>query len=836
MRANHLGIPISSLLITLIFAYTASAQIKIDSNTFGGIEARSIGPATMSGRIMAIDAVNNNPSIVYVGAAGGGVWKSTNGGTTFKSIFDKYTQSIGALTIDQTRPDTVWVGTGESCTRNSSSVGTGVYKTTDGGENWQSIGLEKSERISKIIIDPKNSDTVYVAVVGHLWDANEERGVYKTTDGGKTWQRIHYVDANTGCSDLAIDPQENSTLYACMWQFRRQPWTFSSGGPGSGLYKSTDAGKTWRKINKGLPEGDLGRIAIAVAPSRPNIVYVNVEAKKTALYRSEDMGESWQQINSSANLAARPFYFSHLLVDPKDYKKIYKPGFSLTVSRDGGQSFSGTSGSNHSDHHALWIDPNNTAEMYLGTDGGVYKSMDFGNTWIFMKNLPVSQFYHVTYDLNRPYNVYGGLQDNGSWMGPSQSPNGIENKDWRNLGYGDGFWVFPDPLDKDIVYCEYQGGKMLRHHRSTGEIKTIPPLPKEGEPDYRFNWNAPIALSPNNPNVIYVGAQYLFRSTNKGESWERISEDLTTNNPEKQKQLESGGLTVDNSSAENHCTIFAISESPKDEKVIWAGTDDGNLQITLDGGKTWTNVVKNLPGLPANTWCSGIEASHYDKAVAYAVFDGHQTGDMKTYVYKTTDSGQTWRSISTDAIKGYAHVIREDLVNPNLLFLGTEFGLFITLDGGQQWAQFTGKFPSVAVRDIVIHPRESDILIATHGRGLYIIDDIVPIRKITPQILQSNVAILESRPSIASLPAQVQDFPGDDEFVGSNLREVAYITYYLKDRHVFGDFKIEIYDSDGKLITTLPAGKRRGINRVEWFMRLKPPKTPPAPTLAGGAL
>lgn len=831
---------VSLLIMLVLFAVRAGTlaqtPVKVDANTFGGLSARAIGPAVMSGRIMAIDAVNSNPNTFWVGTASGGVWKSTNGGTTFKPIFDKHTQSIGAIAIDQSKPDTVWVGTGESCTRNSSSVGTGLYKTTDGGENWKLMGLEKSERISKVIIDPKNPNTVYVAVAGHLWDSHEERGVYKTTDGGATWQRVLYVDANTGCSDLAIDPQETNIIYAAMWQFRRQPYTFSSGGPGSGLHKSTDGGKTWKKLTRGLPEGELGRIAIALAPSRPNVIYANVESKKTALYRSDDMGETWTQTNRSFNIAARPFYFSHLVVDPKDHKLVYKPGFTLTVSKDGGQTFTGIGGSTHSDEHAFWINPNNTSHLIMGTDGGIYISYDQGGTWVFLKNLPVSQFYHVAYDMERPYNVYGGLQDNGSWMGPSSSPGGIQNKSWKNVGFGDGFYTFPDPKDKNIVYCEFQGGRMLRHHLDTGELKYIVPLEREGDPKYRFNWNTPILISKRNPNTIYIGSQFLFRSNNKGESWEKISGDLTTNNPEKQKQEESGGITVDNSTAENHCTIFTISESPLDEKVIWAGTDDGNLQITVDGGKNWTNVVSNIPGLPANTWCSGVEASNHDRATAYAVFDGHQTGDMKVYVYKTSDFGKTWKSLASDAIQGYAHVIREDLVKPDLLYLGTEFGLFISIDGGKQWGQFKGNLPNVAVRDIAIHTREHDLILATHGRGIYIVDDITPLRQFNDRVLASNVHVFEPRTTAVRFPQIVQDFPGDEEFVGSNPSEVAYITYYLKERHLIGDFKVEIYNSEGKLMATLPGSKRKGINRVEWYMRLKPPKVAPAPTLAGGAL
>ncbi|MFQ5708476.1 MAG: WD40/YVTN/BNR-like repeat-containing protein [bacterium] len=816
---------------------TPNDQIKIDSNTFGAIEARAIGPAVMGGRIAALTAVNRDSRIIYVGSAGGGVWKSTTGGTTFKPVFDKYTQSIGAIAIDQSHPDTVWVGTGESWVRNSVSVGTGIFKTTDGGENWKHMGLEDSEHISRILVHPRNSEIVYVAALGHLWNANEERGVYKTTDGGKKWERILFVDGNTGCADLAMDPQEPNILYAAMWQVRRLPYFFTSGGPGSGLYKSTDGGKTWEKLSRGLPRGELGRIGIAVAPSRPSIVYAVVEAKKNALYRSADLGESWKKLDSSFNVAVRPFYFAQVVVDPKDYKRLYKPGLSLGISSDGGQSFTspfsgGFGGAVHSDNHALWIDPNNTFHLLLGTDGGIYVSYDKGNTWRFLNNLPVSQFYHVSYDMAEPYHVYGGLQDNGSWVGPSQSPNGIENADWLNVGGGDGFHTFPDPDDQDIIYCEYQGGNILRYHKSTGETKEIKPFPNEGEPKYRFNWNTPMAISPNNPKRMYIGAQFLFRTVDKGESWQRISDDLTTNDPKKQRQEESGGLSIDNSTAENHCTIFTISESPLDEQVIWVGTDDGNVQVTTDGGKSWRNVVGNIAGLPGNTWCSTIEASHYDRATAYATFDGHRTGDKKVYVYKTIDLGKTWQAIATGDIKGYAHVIREDLVNSNLLFLGTEFGLYVSLDGGAQWARFTGKLPKVSVREIAIHPRESDVILATHGRGIFIIDDITPLRQITQEVLASDVHVFDLRPIPVKIPVGKQQFPGNGDFVGRNPAEVATITYYLKKRHVFGDLKIEVYDPDGKLIKTLPGGKRRGINRVRWFMRLKPPKVPPAPTLA----
>lgn len=829
---------IVSFVIAAVLASGAAAQttIKLDSNSFGAIEARHIGPGTTSGRIAAIDGVNSDPRIIYVGSAGGGVWKSINAGTTFKPIFDKYTQAIGAVTVDQAHPDTIWVGTGESWTRNSVSVGTGVYKSTDAGDSWKFMGLEDSERIARIVVDPKNSDVVYVAATGHLWNSNDQRGLYKTIDGGKTWQRVLFIDKDTGCSDVAVDPQESGIVYAGMWQFRRSPYFFTSGGPGSGMHKSTDGGKTWKRLAKGLPDGELGRIAIAIAPTRPNVVYAIVEAKKSALYRSEDLGETWTKMSSSPSVTGRPFYFARILVDPKDYNRLYKPDFNVGVSTDGGQSFTQRGGRAHGDYHTIWVNPQDTYQLYVGTDGGVYQSNDKANTFKFCGGLPVGQFYHVSFDMEQPYNVYGGLQDNGSWMGPSQSPGGVENKDWRNVGFGDGFHVWSDALDRDIVYSEFQGGNVLRFHKSTGEVKWIKPLPKQGEPKYRFNWNTALALSPTNKKAMYIGGQFLFRSMDRGESWERISNDLTTNDPQKQKQDESGGLSLDNSNAENHCTIVAIAESPLDEKTIWAGTDDGNLQITRDGGKGWNNVAANIQGLPKNTWCTSVEPSRFDRGTAYVTFDGHQTGDMKVYIFKTTDFGMTWKSLATDTIKGYAHVIRQDRVNRDLLFAGTEFGLFLSIDGGTEWAQFTGNVPPVAVRDIAIHPRDNDLILATHGRGILIIDDITPLRQLSPKILESTATILDARPTPITNPVGSQDFPGDGDFVGANPPESATITYYLKDRHVFGDMKIEVYNAEGKLMATLPAGKRKGINRVQWFMRQKPPKVPPSPNLAGPAL
>src|SRR5215468_9252557 len=823
---------LSATSVALVFCLSITAlaqQTQIDSDTFGGYEARAIGPAVMGGRVADIDAVIEKRLTIYVGSAGGGLWKSNDAGNTFKPVFDKQPSlSIGAVKVDPNDPKTIWVGTGESWTRNSVSIGTGLYRSKDGGDTWQRMGLENSERIARIVINPKDSNNVFVCVPGHLWNSHPDRGVFKTVDGGKTWNKVLYIDDNTGCADLAMDPENPQILYAGTWQFRRKPYTFASGGPTSGFYKTNDGGAHWRQLTNGLPSGTLGRIAVAVAPSKHNVVYALVEAKRTALYRSDDSGGTWSEKNSDFNMVGRPFYFARIVVDPSNPDCVYKPGFGLTVSDDGGKSFAGASvgpgGGPHGDIHAVWVNPKNTDELLVATDGGVYQSEDRGAHWRYLSVLPISQFYHITYDMAQPFNVYGGLQDNGTWMGPSHYPGGIHNRDWHNIGYGDGMWVQVDPKDQDIVYVEYQGAKISRFRKSILERKDIRPLPRPGEPDFRFNWNSPIHIGPS--GALYLGGQFLFRSTNQGDSWDRISPDLTTGNPEWLKQEESGGVTIDNSDAEKYETIFAISESAKDPKTIWVGTDDGNVQLTRDGGKTWTNLVKNIPGLPANAWVSGIEASHFDPAMAYASFDNHMTGDMKPYVYKTADYGKSWQQLSGEGISGYAHVVREDLVNRNLLFVGTELGLFLSLDGGAHWTQFTGNVPNVAVRDVVVHPRDGDLLIATHGRGVYVLDDLTPIRKMTPEVLESDAAFLDARPSIVAIPTGEQRFDADSDFNGRALEESAHIIYYQKKRHIIGDLKFEIYNQKGELVSTLAGNKRKGLNRLEWPMRLKPPRVP----------
>jgi photosystem II stability/assembly factor-like uncharacterized protein len=822
-----------------------------DSETISGLGARNIGSAAMSGRISAVDGVWEGQRLtVYVGSASGGVWKSLNGGTTYKPVFDKEAvQSIGAITIDPKNPKTVWVGTGESWMRNSVSVGGGVYRSDDGGNNWTNLGLKDSEHIAKILVDPNDSSTVYVCATGKLWSDSDERGVYRTSDGGKTWLKVlKGANPSTGCSMMSMDKSNPKILYAGMWDFRRQGWTFRSGGEGekafsaSGLFKSTDGGSTWTELDEksasGLPAKPWGRIAVSVAPSNPKVVYAMVEAvaPKNGLYRSDDGGQTWSALDRSQNMIWRPFYFANLIVDPKDENKLFKAGGSLIFSNDGGKSFSNVAGGAHGDFHDIWIDPNDSSHVITGDDGGLWYSYDGANKWWKAENLPVSQFYHVSVDMETPYRVYGGLQDNSSWVGDSQYPGGITNSRWENMYGGDGFWMFSDPTDPAYLYAESQGGYIGRINRRTHEVRAIQPLPGYKEGKLRYNWNTPIQVSAN--GTVYIGSQFLFRSNDKGQTWDRISPDLTTNDPSKQKQEESGGVGVDNSSAEMHTTIYAISASPKDRNLIWVGTDDGNVQITRDGGKTWSNVVGNIKDLPKNAWVSSIDAGHFDEGTAYATFDLHTFGNMSPYVYKTIDYGKTWTPIITanSNVRGYAHVVKEDLVNKDLLFVGTEMGLWISVDGGRQWAQYKGsEFPNVAVRDLAIHPRDNDLVIATHGRGIWIIDNISPLRALSQEVLSKDIAFLQADPAVQKIQAFGGWVNGDAAFVGDNSPDEAVITYYQKKRHIFGDLKIEVLDSNGQLVGTIPASKRRGLNRVRWSMRLPAPKVPPAASLAGGA-
>jgi photosystem II stability/assembly factor-like uncharacterized protein len=830
------------LLTLIIAAGPAFSQNPIPlkgEEIFGSLKARQIGPAIMSGRISDIEGHPTDAKIVYIGTAGGGVWQSTNAGVTYNSIFDKHAQSIGAIKVDPNNPDKViWVGTGETWTRNSVSLGDGIYKTTDGGQNWKNMGLEKSERISNIIVHPSNSEIVYVGVLGALWGDSEERGVYKTTNGGMTWEKIFYLNAGTGCSELVMDPVNPDIMYAAFWEFRRTAYSFNSGGNHSALYKSTDGGKSWNKIHNGFPGGKLGRIALAVAPSDPSRLYAVLETEKDGdkgLYRSDDAGKSWTRTSGDFELVVRPFYFSRIVVDPKNPDILMKAGLYGSISKDGGKTFRSINGGMHPDFHDFWFDPNNSNVIYVGTDGGVYRSWDGGNVWEMVKNLPVSQFYHVSFDNQTPYKVYGGLQDNGSWTGPSQKPGGVENRDWITVGYGDGFRVYPHPTDPNIVYSEMQGAENIwRVDVAKSQIKTIKPYPVAGDPKLRFNWNPPLTTSLHYSDRIYVGSQFVHVSDDRGETWRKMSPDLTTNDSTKQNQEESGGLSADNSGAENHCTVFTINESPLDKNVIWVGTDDGNVQVTTDGGLSWTNVTSNIKGIPKNTWAYYIEPGHFDKNTAYVVFDGHTQNDGKTYLMKTKDGGKTWISVVNDQVKGFARSFKEDQKNPNLLFLGTEFGLYVTVDGGQNWVKFENNMPLVAVHYLALHPREDALIMATHGRGIIIIDDISPLRYISGSILESELEFIPSKPAVMFEKSSFGSYSGPGEFVGPNPSGAAKISYFMGKRHTIGKMTMEVINEKGEKVADLSPGKARGINTVEWNYTLKPPKVAKGKTFTFG--
>ena len=829
---------IALLCISLSLFSQEKKEIKLE-NYFGDLSARQIGPAVMSGRISDMENHPTDPMIIYAGSAGGGVWKSNDAGTTFYPIFDDHAQSIGAVELDPNDPDnTIYVGTGEPWPRNSVSIGDGLYKSNDGGNNWKKIGLENSERIANIIVNPENSNEIYVAVLGALWSDSNERGVYKSNDGGETWENILFLNNSTGCADLAMDPSNPKILYASMWEFRRTAWSFNSGGDNSALYKSTDGGENWNKIHNGFPEGKLGRLAIGVSKSNPNTLYTVIESEKNedkGLYKSTDGGENWEQKNNDFGITVRPFYFSRIVVDPKDEDIVVKAGLYGSISKDGGETFENL-GNMHADIHDMVFDINNSDIMYVGTDGGVYRSWNKGVTMEIVENLPLSQFYHISVDNEEPYNIYGGLQDNGSWYGPSFAAGGISAKHWNAVGQGDGFRVLRHPT-KNIIYSEMQGAENVwRYDVDNNLVKTIQPLPVDGYEEYRFNWNTPIETSKNNSDRLYIGSQYVHRSNDTGNTWEIISPDLTTNDPTKQNQEDSGGLSMDNSGAENHTTIFTITESPLNENIIWAGTDDGNIQVTKNGGKSWKNVIGNVSGVPKNTWVYHIEASVHDENTAYVVFDGHTSGDMKAYAYKTNDLGKTWTNIiPNDDVIGFTRNIQEDYENPNLLFLGTELGLYITINGGDRWSKFTKNVPPVAVHYIELQSQTNDLVMGTHGRGVIIIDDISPLREINEDNLSDKLYFFErDQFEIQEFGGFSDSFGRETQFFGANPSLSCEIQYLLPKRHTFGKMTMEIQDMDGNKITTLNPGKSKGINTVNWSYNMRTPKIAKAKTLSFG--
>ena len=764
----------------------------IDPDRLAGMKARSIGPATMSGRVVAVAAVESDPEIIYVGGAISGVWKSTDGGLTFEPIFDDQpVASIGAIAVFQPNPAIVWVGTGEGNPRNSASVGNGVYRSLDAGRTWQHLGLDKTERIRRIVLHPTNPDVAWVAAEGQEWGENPERGIYKTTDGGRSWKRILYVDERSGGSELVIDPANPNKLFATLWDYRRWPWFFRSGGPGSGLYVTYDGGDTWKRLaeDDGLPKGNLGRIGVAIAPSEPRIVYALIEAEpNNAVVRSEDGGRSWQTANTEHSTSERPFYYADIRVDPQWPNRVYSLTARMRVSDDSAKTFRqlGHSRDIHGDYHALWIDPRDGRYMIAGEDGGVGISHDRGDTWQFAADLPFGQYYHVAVDMDVPYNVYGGLQDNGSWRGPSTSweIGGIRNSAWQTVGGGDGFVTLPDPSDSQRGYSESQGGEIGRFDLRSHQRKRIRPAELSADPAkrLRFNWNAAIAQDPYDPATIYMGSQYVLKSTDRGDSWTPISPDLTTNNPDWQHQDRSGGLTIDASGAENYCAILAIAPSKVERGVIWVGTDDGRVHVTRDGGKTWTSVEANVHGVPAHTWVPQIRASTYRGGTAFVVFDDHRRSNWTPYVYRTDDYGKTWKSLAAGNLWGWALAIEQDPVDPDLLFLGTEFGLYASFDGGGRWLRWKHGLPTASVMDLVIHPRDFDLVVGTHGRSLYILDDITPLRQMSAATLQEPLHVYQGMPGLEhhQTGGPGGGFGGGSgEFHGENRPYGALITYSL---------------------------------------------------------
>ncbi len=872
---------LAAAALVLILGGTFSAQnapAVDDQALIRHLKWRNIGPANMVGRISDFEALDEDFSHVLVASASGGVFKSINAGTTWTPIFDDYASaSIGDVAVFQKNPDIIWVGTGEECVRNSIAWGDGVYKSSDGGKSFARMGLETTQSIGRVLTHPTDPDLVYVAASGHAWGYTGDRGLFKTVDGGKTWIKLAGGlpnDGKTGAIDLVMDPQDPNVLYVSFWQRLRQPWRFDSGGPNGGIFKTTDGGATWAKLSNGLPGGELGRIGLAVSRSNPKVLmavvehgfqpqavtgadrkpnpdYEDMSKLGTGIYRSEDAGASWTFQNRMNN---RPFYYSHIYINPLEDKWVYYLATNMSFSSDGGKTWS-TVGGLHPDFHAMWLDPTNKNRAYVGQDGGASLTHDNGKTWIFYDNLCFAQFYAVSADMRDPYFVYGGLQDNGTWGAPSMHREGMILTDfWFNVGGGDGFHTQNDPTDWRTLYGESQGGAVQRVNVETRESRSIrpsamtianykayfpdpPAQPAAGQRGaqpaqpqakpqtaarggavdpqtaaqfqgggrggvFRFNWSTPIVLSPHNPRTVYLGGNHLFRSLDRGDHWMIISPDLTNNDKSKYAPAKpTGGMTPDVTGAETYGTIITVSESPLTPGLIWVGTDDGNVQLTRDGGVTWANVRTAIKGVPAGLWCSRVEASRFDEGTCYVAFDGHRSDDFHVYAFKTTDYGKTWAAITAGIPDGQpVYVIREDLKAKNLLFLGTEFGAYFSRNGGQSWSPLRLNLPTVAVHDLLIHPRDNDLIAATHGRGIWILDDITGLRAATDAVLAQEAALFEAgKPGTRWLRIQRGGYGrGDLFFKGENPPDGALIHFYLKGKPA-APATLEISDATGQL-------------------------------------
>ncbi len=845
--------------LLLLFCFTAFSQ-EFSMELVKNMKPRNIGPGGMSGRVTAIDVVQSNPDIMYVGTASGGLWKSTSGGIKWDPIFDKeVTASVGAVAIQQSNPSVIWVGTGEGNPRNSLNGGYGIYKSLDAGKTWKSMGLEKTRHIHRVVIDPTNPNIVYVAAIGSPWGEHPERGIYKTMDGGKTWDKILFANNKTGAADLVMDPKNPNKLIATLWEHKREPWFFKSGGTGSGLHITHDGGENWTKITEkeGFPKGELGRIGVAIAANKPNIIYALVEAKKNALYKSEDGGFKWHKVNDKSDIGNRPFYYSEIYVDPENENRVYTVYTYVNVSEDGGKNFKqlmpayGANNGVHPDHHAWWIHPTNGNFMIDGNDGGLNITKDGGKNWRFVGNLPVAQFYHINVDNEYPYNVYGGMQDNGSWRGPAYvwRAQGIRNSYWQEISFGDGFDVIPDKDNSRYGWTMSQQGSVSYYDWQTGNNFTVKPTHPDKDVSLRFNWNAAINIDPFDNNTVYFGSQFVHKSTDKGLTWTIISPDLTTNNPEKLKQHESGGLTMDATGAENHCTILVIEPSLIEKEVFWVGTDDGRVHITKNGGQTYDDVSNNLKGLPKGSWIAQIKASNKNKGEALLIANDYRRFNYTPYAYRTSNYGKTWeRIVDQNDVKSYTLAIIEDLEEPNLMFLGTDDGLYVSIDAGDKWTKWTEGFPTVSVKDLVIHPREHDLVIGTFGRAAWILDDIRPLRAIAKnkQLLNNKIQLFS--PPTAYQAAYQQPtgsrFGADAMYHGDNRGRGAQFTYYVAPVKVLKEDKKETdnttddindnleqtktgWDSislklynDDKLIRTLKrkVPDDKGLHKWTWYM------------------
>ena len=841
------------LFTLLVFTYStySFAQTVDLSKQFKNLKPRAIGPSGMSGRITTIDALHKDPNTIYLGAASGGVWKTENAGNSWTPIFDEQPiQNIGSIAICQSNPSIVWVGTGEGNPRNSINIGEGIYKSIDAGKTWKCMGLEKTRNIHRVIIDPTNPNVVYVGAIGNPYGIQSERGVFKTIDGGETWNKVLYTNDTSGVADMIMDPKNPNKIFAAMWQHSRSPWSLNSGGKGSGLYVTFDGGKNWKKLNGegGLPTGDYGRIGLTICHDMPNRIYALIESTKSALYKSDDGGSKWEKVNEDpAYTANRSFYFQDIICDPKNENRLWLINQIVSMSEDGGRTFKTVIPYNgiHPDHHAFWIHPEDPNFIIDGNDGGIGITRDKGKNWQFDEKIPVGQFYHISVDNEMPYNVMGGMQDNGSWRGPAYTwtSAGLKNYYWESLWGGDGFDVLPDPEDANWVYAMSQGGNLGRYNISTGESWDIQPpsvVNTINKERLRFNWNAAIAQDAFDKKTIYYGSQFVHKSTNNGASWTTISPDLTTNDSAKIDQRKNGGISIDITGAENHCTILAIEPSKLDKNILWVATDDGQVQLTKDGGKTWSNLTNKITGLAKGCWLPQIKASRYNAGEAYVVANDYRRGNFAAMVFRTTDYGNTWVNILQNKnTKGYALCVLQDPTEPNLIFVGTEQGLWISLDNAVSFQQFKNGYPSVSTYDLVIQEREADLCIATFGRSLYVLDDIRPLRKLAAQkgIFSKKIMAFENNDAYQ---VTYKNAPGYEWSTwgiwdAENKRRGAAINFYATLKTKDTTIKkltdtlakkitkqdtavVKVYNIQNELIRTLQWPADSGFNKKYWRM------------------